>query len=150
MSRDARHITATLLLLFGGLGFLLMGPTIPACLGPLGVTGVECAARTGRVPEAGVGLPLLAACGAVAAVCLVPVPRRAWRRTPVAAAVVGGAFAVASILLRSRTIEGPGSDGRWYSVPVPPDPAVVAAAAIAGAGAGLVAVAAWVRLRAGR
>jgi hypothetical protein len=100
-----------LLLLLAALAAVFSGGQVAMCLGPLGVTVVECWAATG-VP------PRLAA--AVAA----------------AAALVAGATCLA---LRPATMSGPTSTGKVISINLPLEPALLATAAVAGAAAALAA-----------
>jgi hypothetical protein len=74
MSPSARVGVAALLVLLGVTAFGLLGGQIQACLGPLGVTAVQCFKATGVVPDVGIGLPVLALTIAVATIVVAPVP----------------------------------------------------------------------------
>jgi hypothetical protein len=138
--RDIRIVTALLAVCAGALAALLLGGQSPACLGPLGVTVVQCAAASGIVPTIGIGLPALALSLALALLLVAPVPRRAWRHASVAASVGSVVALLAYLALRPVSLEGLGSSGQWYVVPLPVDFAGVATAAIVGAAVGGVVV----------
>jgi hypothetical protein len=117
----------------GAVAYLFLGPTMAMCLGPLGVTAVQCAKATGIVPTAGAGLPVLTAAVA-GAVLLVGGPPAGRRRASFAGAIAGGLIAGgAYVVLRPRTMEGLTSYGTWISIERPLDLAALAAAVILGA-----------------
>ena len=150
MSPERRWVIALALLFFGVRAVFLGGGQVAMCLGPLGVTAVQCYAASGRVPEIGVGLPLLALCLAGVSLAIAPIPRRHWRVAAIAALLAGLEVAVLYVVLRPRTMEGSGSGGQWYVVPLPLDTAGVATAAIVGAALGAHLMARIVELRAAR
>lgn len=123
------------------------GPQVPGCLGPLGVTAVQCWAASGRTPELGLGVPLLSAAltGAALAATGLPRPPRAAAAMGAAGALVGAGIYLA---LRPTAMTGPTSYGAVISVGLPLDYAGVLAAGIAGAGLALAASAVLGRLRA--
>jgi hypothetical protein len=125
-------------LFFGGGG-------VVACLGPLGVTEVQCAKATGLFSSVGLGAPLLALAIALALVVAVPVARRGLAATLILAG--GGAALGAALFLAfwPRTLDGFDSRGQWLSVSRPLDLAALATAVIAGAVVGFVIGAAWSR-----
>jgi hypothetical protein len=129
----ARVLIAGLLVLLGGLAPLFFGGQIPMCLGPLGVTGVQCARATGILPNVGVGLPVLALTILVATFVVAPVP--AGRRLPVlAGGIIGGAIGGAAFFARRPlTMEGFDSTGTWISIPRPVDTYALTTAVVVGA-----------------
>lgn len=136
MGHEFSRAAALLLVALGGFAALIGGGQVATCLGPLGVTAVQCAAATGITPTIGVGLPAMALSLALALALVAPVPRRAWWLAALGA--VAGALAAVPVYLalRPRTLEGPGSDGRWYVIPLPLDAAGVTTAVISGAALG--------------
>jgi hypothetical protein len=121
----------------GSIAFLLFGPEYGACLGPLGVTEVQCAAATGVIPASGPGLPIFIATIALASLVLRPIPRRHGTQAAAAAAAFTIGGCVLFLQLRARTMEGFDSAGRWISIARPVDGAALVAVAM---GAGLVGV----------
>jgi hypothetical protein len=107
MSRSARVLVAAVLLLLGALAVPFLGGRIQACLGPLGVTAVQCAQATGVVSDVGIGLPFLALMISLAIFVIAPVPARRRLRVLVAGLLGGAIGAAAYLVLR------PGS--RWPS-----------------------------------
>ena len=140
MSRDTRVIVAINLVLLGAAAALFFGGRFGMCLGPLGVTEVQCARATGVVPDIGIGLPVLALTIAVATFVVAPVP--VGRRLPVLiCGILGGATGGAAFLvLRPRTMEGFDSGGTWISIPRPLDTGALAIAVVFGALLGTIVV----------
>ena len=130
MSRSARVIVAAVLVLLGAMAVPFLGSRIGGCLGPLGVTAVQCARSSGIVPDVGLGLPFLALMISLATFVVAPVP--AGRRLRVlVAGVLGGAIGAAAFLaLRPLTMEGFDSGGTWMSISRPLDPYALATAII--------------------
>lgn len=133
MSRSARVLVAAVLVLLGATAALFFGGRIGECLGPLGVTAVQCAQNSGIVPDVGLGLPFLALMISLATFVVVPVPTG--RRLPVlVAGILGGVIGAAEfVVLRPLTMEGFDSSGSWISIPRPLDPYALATAVILGA-----------------
>lgn len=132
MSTPRRILVAIALVLVGLSAALLLGGQAGMCLGPLGVTPVQCARVTGVVPSAGTGLPILALMIAIAAFVVAP-PRPERGRSVLAGALVGGAIgAVAFLLFRPTTMEGLDSTGTWISIARPLDPSLLATAVVLG------------------
>ncbi len=119
-------IGTAMLLLFGG-------GQVAACLGPLDVTAVRCAAATGLLPTQGNWGQLLVAL--VAASVLVVAPHRPGLLLPSILAAAVGALTGGALYLLTRPValEGPDYDGTWLSIPLPMEPATLAASALAGA-----------------
>jgi hypothetical protein len=150
MSWSKRAALAVAIVVAGTFVGLFLGPQVPLCLGPIGVTVVQCASATGIVPTTGPGTVVFALSIAVAVGVLVP--GRLLRHREVilgaAAAAIAGAFAY--LVRRPTTLEGFDSRGEWLSVPLPLDVVDVLFAVILGATAGAVAVAAALALVSGR
>ncbi len=134
MSRRNRSLIAGLLILVGvPVALIFGGGGVAMCLGPVGVTEVECARNTGLFSNVGLGPPLLALVAAVALFALVPVPARdrlVVLGSTAAGAVLGGVLFLA---LWPRTLDGLDSRGAWLSVPRPLDGWALLTAVIAGA-----------------
>lgn len=143
MSFAARGLVAGTLVLLGAAAALFFAGQVGECLGPLGVTAVQCAQATGVVPDVGIGLPVLALTIAVATFAVAPVP--VGRRLPVlAGGILGGAIGGAAFLvLRPLTMEGLDSSGTWISIPRPLDTYALATAVVFGALLGMI-VLRWV------
>jgi hypothetical protein len=133
MSLLARALGAGLLVLVGATAAMYSLGTGWMCLGPLGVTAVQCAKATGVVLDVGIGLPVLALTTAVATFVVAPVT--AGRRWPVlVGGSLGGAIGGAAFLvLRPLTMEGFDSSGTWISVPRPLDTYALVTAVVFGA-----------------
>jgi hypothetical protein len=153
MNRTVGIVLAGFLVPVGAPAVLFFGGgQVAMCLGPIGVTPVQCAKGTGVVPGMGAGLPVLATTISLALLLLVPIPPTRRARTA-AGALVGAALGVATYLLfRPRTMEGLDSHGDWISIIRPLDGSALLTAAIIGAMLGFVAgrwSLAGVRLRSG-
>jgi hypothetical protein len=135
MSQEVRAAASIALLLGGGLVLLLLGGQVAMCLGPLGVTAVQCYAATGRTPTAGPSTPAGALLIVLGLLILLPVAPKSWAAALLAATAAGAVAGAAYLALRPRTMEGPGSTGAWFVVQLPLDPDALAAVVIAGAGA---------------
>ncbi len=124
------RVAALVALAVAGLVALVFAPgQVGMCLGPLGVTQVQCARATGYVPGIGPGLPILAAVATLTLLVVAPPPRIGLAFG--AAALLGAAAGTAAYAaLRPRTMDGPTSSGEWISIPRPFDPAACATAAI--------------------
>jgi len=131
-----RVLVAAALVLIGMTATIFLGGERGACLGPLGVTEVECAQTTGIVPSFGIGLPILAVALAGSVFVLAPVSADA--RVPViAAGIVGGAIGgLAFLALRPQTMDGLTSSDSWISIARPLDENALATAIVVGAFAG--------------
>jgi len=113
MSRSVRVLVVAVLALLGAMAVPFLGGQIQMCLGPLGVTEVQCARATGVVPDVGVGLPFLALMLSLASFVLAPVPA-GWRLRVLVAGILGGAIGAAAYLaLRPLTMEGFDSNRTW-------------------------------------
>ena len=132
MSLLARALGAGLLVLVGATAALYSLGTGSPCLGPLGVTAVQCAKAAG-VLDVGIGLPVFALTIAVATFIVAPVT--AGRRWPVlVGGSLGGAIGGAGFLvLRPLTMEGFDSSGTWISIPRPLDTYALVTAVVFGA-----------------
>jgi hypothetical protein len=133
------RLTLAVLLVASGLAaWVFLGGRVGSCLGPLGVTHVQCVKASGIYPTVGEGLPLLSLALLISANVLIPGLLRPLRLVgPVAAA---GALlgALAYLGTRPLLLEGLDSRGVFLSVPVPIDPPAALAAAVFGATAAIV------------
>jgi hypothetical protein len=138
VNRRRRLSVALALVAVGVFAQLLFGGETGPCLGPLGVTPVECAKVTGFVPGVGIGLPILAT--ALLAALLVAVPALRPRRQVAIASAAGGGLvgALLFLALRPGTMEGLDSRGQWISVVRPIDGPALVVLAVVGALVGLV------------
>lgn len=132
----------------GSLGVLFfLGGTVAMCLGPLGVTAVQCAAHGGPLPTEGAWVP--ASVASVALGIIVAAGRLRAAAADAATALGGGAIgAIAYFARRPTTLDGPDYDGTWRSIPLPVEPWTLCWWAVAGALVGLAALAVARRLRA--
>lgn len=120
-------------MLVGAITALLFGGQVGTCLGPLGVTAVQCAKATGVMPDASMGLPVLAVTIVVATFLVAPAPTGS-RMALLVGGILGGAIGGAAFLVqRPLTMEGFDSRGIWISIPRPVDAAALATAVIFGA-----------------
>ena len=148
MSRTARRVLAAIVIVLAGVGELVFaGGQVHMCLGPLGVTPIQCAKVTGIVPITSVAVPLFALALAFAAVLLAPV--RSGRRVAalIAGAVAAGAAAIAFAVLSPRTWTGVDSAGAPVSIDLPFDGAALVTVIVAAATIGALG---WVHLVARR
>ena len=130
MQRSHRVLVAIVILLTGTGAFIFAGGKVAGCLGPLGVTPIQCAKVTGIIPTIGLGLPVLAATAALAVLILVPTPPGRRRESALAALLGAGVAALAVVMSWERTWTGVDSAGRTISIDRPVDLAVVATAAV--------------------
>ncbi len=130
MSRSRRVLVATVLVLLGVAAALFFGGRVGLCLGPLGVTPVQCAWASGIMPDVGLGLPFLAVMISLATFVIAPVPAGRRLRVLVAGSLGGAIGAAAFLALRPLTMEGFDSTGTWISIPRPLDPFALATAII--------------------
>ena len=121
-------------LLFAGVAALLfLGGRVPQCLGPLGVTAVQCAKASGVIPNAGPGALIFAGLASLALLVAWPVPRMRLRAAAIGTAAATALAIVGYLLLQPRTMEGFDSAGTWISIARPLDSyALVAFAIVAG------------------
>ena len=140
MSRSARVLVSAVLVFLGAMAFMLFGGRVGGCLGPLGVTPVQCARASGVVPDVGLGLPFLALMVLLATFVIAPVPAGRRLRALVAGILGGAVGAAAFLALRPLTMEGFDSTGTWISIPRPLDPFALATAVILAALLGTIVV----------
>jgi hypothetical protein len=142
MREGRRAIVGIAILLAGGaIASMFGGGGVGTCLGPLGVTEVQCAQKTGMVPNVGLGMPGLAASVTLALIVLVPVRRGDRAQAVVASAAGAMAAGLLYLALTPRTLEGFDSRGQWLTVGRPLDAWAVATAFMVGAATGYVAAA---------
>ncbi len=148
MRRRTRTLIAGLVALLGApVALIFGGGGVAMCLGPLNVTEVECAERTGLFPDVGLGTPVLALTLALALFVLVPIAARDRLLTVGATAAGAVAGAVLFLALWPRTLDGFDSRGEWLSVPRPLDEWALLTAVVAGATLGFAVPAVLVILR---
>jgi hypothetical protein len=148
MSRTARRVLAAIVIVLAGVGELVFaGGQVHMCLGPLGVTPIQCAKVTGIVPTTPIAVPLFALALAFAAVLLAPV--RSGRRVQalIAGAAAAGVAAFAFAVLSPRIWTGVDSAGASVSIDLPFDGAALVTVLIAAATVGGLG---WVHLVARR
>lgn len=141
MTRGVRLLAFVGVLALGFVATIfLVGGQVGSCLGPLGVTEVQCIRASGVAPTVGMALPIILGLVAVAAFALFPVPHhraRAGIVSGVAGAIVG---AIAYVVLHPSSMTGATSTGEVITVPLPIDaPALVSVALVGAAGAALLA-----------
>jgi hypothetical protein len=130
VDRWHRWLAASWLVFFGLIAARLTSGQFPGCLGPLGVTHVECIAASGIAPTDWFGPPMAVLAFAAAWLTVRPLPRRHWRRVVVAGLVGFLVGEVAYFAIRTRMIEGPTSTGHWAVVTLPPDGYAMLASAL--------------------
>lgn len=127
--------TVAIAILVLGVGAALLGGGGPAprCLGPIGVTVVQCAWATGVLPGVSVGIPIFVVAVAIAALVLWP-PSRSRLAIPLIAGIIGAALgSLVYVALWPTTLEGYTSAGQYISIARPPDLNAFVATASAGA-----------------
>jgi len=139
MEHSTRRIIATVLVVTAVLVAVFAGGgQVGMCLGPLGVTAVQCAQATGVFPDIGSGLPILLIAGSLALVLVAPPRRSRWVRS-VFATVIGAAVGAGAYLaLAPRTMDGMTSNGTLISIARPIDANALVSMATLAAVAGYV------------
>jgi len=135
VSRQLPLLLVAGVVLAGLVAAVVLGGSVARCLGPLGVTGIQCAQASGWYPSVGAGLPAFVACLGIAALVAAPELRR-----PLALAglVVGGlAASVAYLALRPTVWTGPTSTGQVISLELPLDVTALTFVGLLGALGGL-------------
>lgn len=138
MTIRMRIANAVGLVVLAAFAVLFTGGQVGGCLGPLGVTEVQCLSVGGYTPTVGLGMPVGAAAVVIALVLLIPIHRERLGLALVAAVVGAGVFALAYLALRTMSITGPTSTGEVITVELPVDSFAALAAGIAGGGLGFV------------
>jgi hypothetical protein len=142
MHLTGRTAWAFLVLAAGAAAAVLLPAPIAGCLGPLGVTAIQCAEATGVLPSVSPGLIALSAAALLAALIAIPDPAGSWPRR-VAAAGTGAAVGMLGyVLLRPTTWTDLTSTGSTVTLALPFDTGGLAVAGLVGATAGLLV--AWV------
>jgi hypothetical protein len=137
MRPSRRRVFAAVLVIGFGLGALVFaGGQVAGCLGPLGVTVIQCAKATGIVPTVGPGLPLCVLAVALCVFILVPIPAGRRRGATIAAGLSAVAVAAAFATAWERTWTGVDSAGRMLAIDRPLDLGAMAAVAILAATVG--------------
>jgi len=139
MQQPGRRAWAFLILVMGAIAYVSLGGSpVGRCLGPLGVTGVECAAAGGYAPTVGSGFAMLAATVTGATLILLVRGVRALALTFVFGLGGAVAAALAYLALRPQTWTGATSTGAVITIPMPFDGWALTAAAILGVAGGAV------------
>ncbi len=139
MAHRTRVIQAVGLALLGALVIvLLFGGSAAGCLGPLGVTTVECIRNSGIAPNVGLGLPIGTGAIVAAALLVLPIARNGRRGALIGGAVGAVVGTFAYLAFRATTMTGPTSTGEAITVELPIDVYAAVAAALAGGGLGAV------------
>jgi hypothetical protein len=144
-----RFLVAGVLVMLGLLAELALAGQVPTCLGPLGVTPVQCARATGILPHAGIGLPILVLCLAAATSLSLPPPVGRRQHALIGALLGGLAAGCAYLIFRPRAMEGFDSSGAWLSLSLPLDPNAFVASVITGVALGSELLS-WLPIRRGR
>jgi hypothetical protein len=137
MKPSRRRVLAAVLVVSAGLGAgLAAGGQVAGCLGPLGVTPIQCAKATGIVPTVGPALPLFTLAAALGTLILVPVPADRRRGTTMAGGLCAVVAAMVFATAWESTWTGVDSAGTMLSIPRPLDLGALAAVAILAATVG--------------
>ena len=121
MSQRVRRVLAAILIFVAGVGELIFaGGQVSMCLGPLGVTPIQCAEVTGIVPTTPMAVPLFALVVASGVLLLVPIQAGRRSTAVVAGAIAAGAAAIA-FAAWPRTWTGVDSAGAPVSIERPFD-----------------------------
>lgn len=137
MPSPGRAAWALLILAVGVVAAVFLPAPIAGCLGPLGVTAIQCAQATGILPSVGMGLPVLGGSALLAAVVGLPGAWSSWPRVTVWVGAGALLAAAAYLLLRPTTWSGPTSTGEIITLALPLDIGALAVAALLGATSGL-------------
>ena len=139
MPSPGRAAWALLILVLGLVAAVFLPSPVAACLGPLGVTAIQCASATGILPSVGPGPPVLGASLLLAAIVGMPRSPTQWASRLLFGGV-GAALAIAAyVMLRPTTWSGPTSTGAVITLSLPLDLGALAVAGLLGATVGLVA-----------
>jgi hypothetical protein len=126
-------LAAGSMVLLGIAAFAFLAGERGTCLGPLGVTEVQCARATGIVPSLGAGVPILVASLAASIFVLAPVSADVRMRVAAAGILGGLVGGLAFLALRPVSMDGWTSGGSWISIPRPLDPNALVTAIVLGA-----------------
>jgi hypothetical protein len=138
MAVRMRVANAAGLVVLAGLAVLFLGGGVGRCLGPLGVTEVQCISVGGYTPTVGLGMPVGAGAVVLALLLLFPVPVTRLAPASIAAIVGAAALALAYVLFRTTEMTGATSTGEVITVALPLDGFAMLAAGIAGGGLGFI------------
>jgi hypothetical protein len=120
--KPARVAAATFLIFIGVVGELVFGGGhVGTCLGPIGITPIQCARVTRMVPATPIADPLFALAIAVGVLMLAPVPAGRRASALLAGAIGACAGAIAFVALAPRTWTGLGPSGGLESIDLPFD-----------------------------
>lgn len=117
-----QRVVAAILIFVAGLGELIFaGGQVAMCLGPLGVTPIQCAKVTGILPTTPIAVPLFALVIASGVLLLAPIPAGRHRTALVAGATAAGAAGIAFVVLTPRIWTGVDSARAPVSIDLPFD-----------------------------
>jgi hypothetical protein len=128
-----RWMAASIVLAAGLFLRLFYGTQNPGCLGPLGVTHVQCVAVSGVAPTVWWGPAFLVVAVFAAAWIAWPIKRGRWVASLIAAILGFATGAAIYLAARPRVLEGPTSTGEHLTVLLPVDRFALLAAGLAGA-----------------
>jgi hypothetical protein len=138
MTLRMRVANAVGLFALAGLAVLFLGGGVGRCLGPLGVTEVQCISVGGYTPTVGLGMPIGSGAVMLALLLLLPVRRTRLAPASITAIVGAGALCLAYVLFRTTSMTGATSTGEVITVALPFDAFGMVAAGIAGGGLGFI------------
>jgi hypothetical protein len=125
--KPLRLVAATFLIFVGVVGELAFGGgQVATCLGPIGITPIQCARVTRMVPATPIAAPLFALTIAAGLLLLAPVPAGRRASALLAGAIGACAGAIAFLARAPRTWTGLGSSGSLESIDLPFDAAALA------------------------
>ena len=132
-----RRVLAAILIFVAGVSELVFaGGQVAMCLGPLGVTPIQCAKATGIVPTTPIAVPLFALAIASGVLLLAPV-RAGHRRTAlVAGAIAAGVAGLAFVVLSPRIWTSVDSAEAPVSIDLPFDVGALATVVVVAATVG--------------
>jgi hypothetical protein len=148
MSRTRHRVLAAIVIVLAGAGELIFaGGQVAMCLGPLGVTPIQCAKVTGIVPTTPMAVPLFALAIAFAALLLAPVPSGRRVQALLVGAGAAAAASIAFVVLSPRIWTVVDSAGAPVSIDLPFDTAALITVVVIAATIGALG---WVHLIARR
>jgi hypothetical protein len=148
MSRLRHRVLAAIVIVIAGVGELIFaGGQVAMCLGPLGVTPIQCARATGIVPTTPIAVPLFALALAIGAMLVAPALSGRRVQALLAGAVAAASGAIAYIVSAPRIWTGVDSAGASVSIDLPFDTPALLTVVVATATIGALG---WVHLVARR
>jgi len=138
MRAPGRLTWAFLILAVGIVAAIFLPAPIVGCLGPLGVTAIQCAQTTGILPRIGPGLVVLGTSALLAAVIGIPDAPAAWPRRVLSAGAGAAIAAAVYLVLRPTSWSDATSTGEVITLELPLDLSALVVACLLGATAGIV------------